>query len=57
MEEDIEEPQEELLDDVGLESTEEETLGVEQSDKESLVDESDEGIENDSKGEDAIEIV
>ncbi len=57
MEEDIEEPQENLLDDVDLESTGAKTSEVEQSDEESLVDQSDEDIENDTKGEDAIEIV
>ena len=57
MEEEIEEPQENLLDDVDLESTEAKTSEVEQSDKESLVDQSDEDIENDTKGEGAIEIV
>ena len=57
MEEDVDEPQEELLDDVDLESTEEETLEVEQLDDKSLADESDEGIEDGSKDEDTIEIV
>ena len=57
MEEDIDEPKEELLGDVDVESTEAKTSEVEQSDEESLVDESDEDIEDDSKDEDAIEIV
>ena len=57
MEEEIEEPKEELLGGVDVEPTEAKTSEVEQSDKESLVDESDEDIEDDSKDEDAIEIV
>jgi len=57
MEEDIDEPKEELLGDVDVESTEEKTSEVEQSDEESLVDESDEDIADDSIDEDAIEIV
>jgi hypothetical protein len=57
MEEDMDEPKEELLGDVDVESTEAKTSEVEQSDEESLVDESDEDIEDDSKDEDAIEIV
>ena len=57
MEEDIDEPKEELLRDVDIESTEAKTSEVEQSDEESLVDESDEDIEEDSKDEDAMEIV
>ena len=57
MEEDIDEPNEELLGDVDLESTEAKTSEVEQSDEESLVDGSDEYIKDDSKDEDAIEIV
>lgn len=57
MEEEIEEPKEELLGGVDVEPTEAKTSEVEQSDEESLVDQSDEDIENDTKGEDAIEIV
>ena len=57
MEEDIDEPKEELLDDIDLKFTEAETLEVEQLDEKSLADESDEGTEDDSKEEEAIEIV